>query len=75
MFIDNTFSVHFEEDKTKYILFKRGNKSNLSLTITWNENFIKQHSLFEYSGYLLDENMLAMARMVLKKVDGKKKFL
>ena len=48
MFIDNTFSVHFEEDKTKYILFKRGNKSNLSLTIIWNENFIKQHSVFEY---------------------------
>ena len=33
-FIDNKLSLHFGEDKTKSILFKRGNKSNLSLSIT-----------------------------------------
>ena len=73
-FIDKTLSIHFGEDKTKSTLFKRGNKSNLSLNITGNENVIKQHSVVEYLGCLLDENMsgAAMARMVLKKVKGKK---
>ena len=37
-FLDNKLSIHFGEDKTKSILFKRGNKSNLSLNITRNEN-------------------------------------
>ena len=32
-FIDNKLSIHFGEDKTKSILFKRGNKFNLSLNI------------------------------------------
>ena len=69
-FIDNKLSVHFGEDKIKNILFKRGNKSDLSLNITRNENVIKQHSVVEYLGCLLDENMSgeAMARMVLKKI-------
>ena len=76
-FIDNKLSIHFGEDKTKSILFKRGNKSNLSLNITWNEKVIKQHSVVEYLGCLSDENMSgeAMARMVLKKVNRKKKSL
>ena len=76
-FIDNKLSVHFGEDKTKSILFKRGNKSNLSLNITRNEEVIKQHPVVEYLGCLLDENMSseAMARMVFKKVNGKKEFL
>ena len=76
-FIDNKLSIHFGEDKTKSILFKRGNKSNLSLNIIRNKNVIKQHLVVEYLGCLLDENMSreAMARMVLKKVNGKKKFL
>ena len=42
-FIDNKLSIHFGEDKTKSILFKKGNKSNLSLNITQNEKVIKQH--------------------------------
>ena len=33
-FIDNKLSIHFGEDKTKSILFKRRNKSNLSLNNT-----------------------------------------
>ena len=73
-FIDNELSIYFVEDKTKSILFKRRNKSNLSLNITRNENVIKQHSVVEYLGCLLDENMSgdAMAKMVLKKVNGKR---
>ena len=74
-FIDSKLSMHFGEDKTKSILFKRGNKSNLSLNIAQNENAIKQHSVVEYLGCLLDENMSTgvMARTVLEKVNGKKK--
>ena len=56
-FIGNKLSIHFGEDKTKSILFKRGNKSNFSLSITRNESYIKQHSMLEYLGCLLDENM------------------
>ena len=76
-FIDNKLSVHFGEDKTKSILFKRGNKSNLSLNTTRNEHVIKQHSVVEYLGCLLDQNMPgeAMAKMVLKTFNEKKKFL
>ena len=73
-FIDNKLSIHFREDKTKSILSKRGNKSNLSLNITRNKSVIKQHSVVEYLGCLLDKNMSgeAMAGTVLKKVNGKK---
>ena len=73
-FIGNKPSIYFVEDKTKSILFKRRNKSNLSLNITRKENVIKQHSAVEYLGCLLDENMSgdAMAKMVLKKVNGKR---
>ena len=70
-FIDKKLSIHFGEDKTKSILFKTGNKSNLTLNITRNEQVINQHSVVEYLGCLLDENMSGetMARMVLKKVN------
>ena len=56
-FIDNKLSIHFVEDKSKNILFKRGDKSDLSLNITRNENVIKQHSVVKYLRCLLDENM------------------
>ena len=73
-FIDNRLSIHFGEDKTKNILFKRRNKSNLSIIITRNEKIIKQHSVIEYLGCLLDENMTgeAVARMVLKTLTEKR---
>ena len=60
--------IHFGKDKTKSVLFKIGNYSNLSLTITRNENVIKQQSVVEYLCCLLDDNVLqeTMARMVLK---------
>ena len=49
----------------------------LSLNIARNENVIKQHSVVKQLGCLLDENKTgeAMARMVLKKVNRKKKLL
>ena len=74
-FIDKKLSIHFGGDKTKSILFKRGNKSNLSLNITQNEKVIKQHSVVKYLGCLLDENMSgeAMARMVLMSMSLKTK--
>ena len=56
-FIGNKLSIHSGEDKVKCILFKRGNKSNLSITITQNENAVKQYSEVEYLGCLLHENM------------------
>ena len=51
-------------------------ESNFSLIIARNENVLTQRSVVEYLSCLLDENMSgeAMARMVLKKVNGKKKF-
>ena len=55
--VDNKLFIHFGEKKTRSILFKRENKSNLSLTIIQNENVIKQHSVVEYLVCLLDENM------------------
>ena len=75
--IDSKLPLHFGEDKTKSILFKRGSKSNLSLTITRKENVIKQDSVVENLGYLFDGNMSgeAMAGMVLKKVNRKMKCL
>ena len=76
-FIDNKLSIHFGDDKTKSVLFKRGNKSDVSLNNSRKENVIKQHSVVEYLGCLLDENMSgeAMAKMILKKVSSKMKFL
>ena len=55
--VDNKLFIHFGEKKTRSILFKRENKSNLSLTIIRNENVLKQHSVVEYLVCLLDENM------------------
>ena len=56
------------------MLFERGNKCNLSLTLTRNENVIK---VVEYLGCLLDKNMFGKtkSRMALKKVNRRKKFL
>ena len=69
--LDNKLYTHFGQDKTKSILFKRGNKFYLSLKILRNEKVIKQHSVIEYLDCLLNENMPgeAMARMVIKKVE------
>ena len=68
-FIDNKLSIHLGQDKTKYILFKKGKKQFLTLNITRNENKIN-YSVLEYLGCLLDENMSgeSMAKRALKKL-------
>ena len=52
-------------------------ESNFSLIITRNENVLTQRSVVEYLSCLLNENISgeAMARMVLKKVNGKRSFI
>ena len=65
-------------EKIKLKVFYSKEEINLiSLNITRDENVIKQHSVLEYLGCLLDENMSgeSMARLVLKKVNEKNKFL
>ena len=71
-FIDNKLSIHLGQDKTKYILFKKGKKQFLTLNITRNENKIN-YSVLEYLGCLLNENMSgeSMAKRTLKKLMGK----
>ena len=68
-FIDNQLSIHLGEDKTKCLLFKKGKKKYPALNISRDENKIKQHSVAESLGCLLDENMSreSMAKNALKK--------
>ena len=68
-FIDNKLSIRLGEEKTKCILFKKGKKKYPALNITRNKNKIKQYSVVEYFGCLLDENMSgeSMAKRTLKK--------
>ena len=64
------------EDKTKCILFKKGKKQNPALNITRNENKIKQYSVVEYLGCLIDENMSGepTVKSPLKKLIEKENF-
>ena len=76
MFIDNKLSICLGEDKTKCILNEKGNKVP-HLKHHLNNNKVKQYSIIEYLGCLLDENMSgeSMAKRALKKINGKTKFL
>ena len=56
-FIENKLPIHLGEDKTKCILFRKGKKKYPTLNITRNKNKIKQYSVVEYFGCLLDENL------------------
>ena len=73
-FIDNKLSIHLGEDKTKYILIKKGKKQCPALNITRINNKIKQYSVFEYLGCLLDEKLSgeSMAKRLLKKIMEKR---
>ena len=75
-FIDNKLSIHLGEDKTKCILLKKGKKNHPVLNITRNETKIKQYSVVEYLGCLLNQNMSgeSMEKRVLKVINGKAKF-
>ena len=76
-FMDNKLSIYLGEDKTKCILFRKGNKQYPALNISRNEGEIKQYSVIEYLECLLDENMSgeSMAKRLLKKINGKTNFL
>ena len=56
---------------------QKGKETVPTLDITRNKNKIKQYSVVEYFGCLLDENMSgeSMAKRALKKINGKSKFL
>ena len=55
-FVDNKLSIHFGEDKTKCILFRR-DKILPELNITYSNNKIKQYRMVEYLGCCLDANL------------------
>ena len=76
MFIDNELSIRLGEDKTKYILNEKETKQYPTLNITRSNNKIKQYSIIEYLGCLLDENMSgeSMAKRALKKLMEKQNF-
>ena len=75
-FINNRLSIHFEEDKTKAILFMI-NKTEAKLKICFQDHYIKQYNCVEYLGCLCDNNLFgeSMARIALKKINGNLKFL
>ena len=78
-FVDNKLSIHFGEDKTKTILFSPKNlrKRAEPIVIKRHDVTLKQFSIVEYLGCLLDETLSGqeMALKVLKKINGKLRFL
>ena len=78
-FIDNELSIHFDEEKTKSILFgtKWHLKNQTDLNIKYGDNKIKQHNNVTYLGCILDNNLSRepMATKVLGLVNGRLKFL
>ena len=78
-FVDNKLSIHFEEDKTKSILFGRKNKitGTKKLDIRRGDINIKQYTSVTYLGCILDENLSgeSMATRTLGKINGRLRFL
>ena len=78
-FVDNKLSIHFGEDKTKSILFSPKNlrKRAEPIVIKRHDVTLKQFPTVEYLGCLLDETLSGqeMALKVLKKINGKLRFL
>ena len=58
-FVDNKLSIHFDEDRTKSILFasELKRKNIKKLHIKYADIQIKQHSKDKYLGCLLDETV------------------
>ena len=77
-FVDNRLSVHFDEGKTKSILFspKHRSKPIEQIDISYKIK-IKQYSKVTYLGCVLDECLTgeSMAMQVCTKVTSKLKFL
>ena len=67
--VDNKLSIHFDEDKTKCILFSK-EKDLPELDITYKNNGIKRFNTVEYLGCYLDVNLSeeSMAVKSLKKI-------
>ena len=78
-FVNNRLSIHFDEDRTKSILFasKRKIKKVPKLRINYKNVQIKQHSKVTYLGCILDETMSgeSMALKVINKINSTLKFL
>ena len=78
-FVDNRLSIHFGEDKTKFILFasKCRIKKVPKLKINYKNIQIKQHSKATYLGCILDETMSgeSKALKVIHKINSRLKFL
>ena len=78
-FIDNKFSVHFGNEKTKSILFgiKRQLKQQRDLKLRYGDIEIKQYSKVTYLGCILDNNLSgeSMATKVLSLINNRLQFL
>ena len=57
--MDNKLSIHFREDKAKFIPIASKHKKRKvpKLNITYKNIQIKQHSMVTYVGCILDETM------------------
>lgn len=77
-FVDNKFSIHFGEDKTKSILFSSKNKSKKigHLNISYQDKEIKQYSKVANLGCILDETLSGESTTlkVLKTVNSRLRF-
>ena len=78
-FVDNKLSIHFDEDKTRSILFGRKHKIKKSkpLKVQYNHIKIKQYSKVIYLGYNFDETFSGeyMAIHVINKINSSLRFL
>ena len=75
----NRLSIHFEENKTKSILYSVKNRKRKTGTLDMQCGGIKikQYSKVTYLGCELDESLSgeAMALKVINKINGRLKFL
>ena len=77
-FIDNKLSFHFEDDKTKSILFTSKCKVKMvpKLDVIYSNIPIKQHFRVIYLNWILDETFLgeSMVHKVIRKDNTRLKF-
>ena len=78
-FVDNRLSIHFDEYKTKSILFasKHKIKKVPKLKINYKNIQIKHHSKVTYLGCILDETVSgeSIALKIINKINSRLKFL
>ena len=78
-FLDNKRSIHFREDKTKFILFgtKRKLRKVGKLNIAYQGIDIKQNSQVTFLGCILDETMSSepMVYKTIKKINPRLSYL